>query len=300
VTAPAAEARFELSAFGDEVADPLDAQLAALRLEDIRFLEFRVERTNVLDLSAAALDAIRAQLAASGIGVSALASSVGKAPIEGDFTYECRRLRREAEAARRLGTSRIRVFSFFVSDGRYDVHRDAVLRRMSTLARDAEAGAYTLVHENESYIYGDTPERCLDLIESVGSPALRLAFDPANFVQAGVRPYTEAWPLLAPYVAHVHVKDAVAVDRAGLPPYPVPVPQDRLMDSVRLPGEGDGELRPLLRALAGRNYRGFLVVEPHLQRRLPHHDGAGRLNAAVSSLRALLREEVEETARQAH
>jgi 3-dehydroshikimate dehydratase len=290
------EARFELSAFGDEVADRLEAQLDALRREDVRFLEFRgVDRTGVLDLSDEALDGIRTRLAAYGIGVSSLASPVGKAPIDGDFDLERRRLRRAAVAARRLGTACIRVFSFFVSDGRHGRHRDEVLRRMSTLARDAQAGAFTLVHENESYIYGDTPERCRDLIEGVGSPALRLVFDPANFVQAGVRPYTDAWPLLAPYVVHVHVKDAVAVERDGLPPYPAPVPRDQLMDSVRLPGEGDGELRPLLRALAACSYQGFLVIEPHLERRLPDQDGPARFKAAVRSLRALLRDELHET-----
>lgn len=294
--APPGHDSFELSAFGDEVADGLDAQLAALRGEDVRFLEVRaVSKTSVVDLPDEALDRIRERLAEAGVGVSAIASPVGKTPIHEDFGVERRRLARAAEAARRLGTAQIRVFSFFIPDGRYDAHRDEVLRRMAVLARDAGSRELTLVHENESYVYGDTPARCRDLIEGVGSPALRLAFDPANFVQVGVRPYAEAWPLLERYVAHVHVKDAVAVDRAGLAPYPAPVPHDRLMDAVRLPGEGAGELRPLLRALAGRGYGGFLVIEPHLQRRLPDQDGPRRFGAAVASLRALLREEVAAT-----
>ena len=46
-------------------------------------------------------------------------------------------------------------------------------------------------------------------------------WDAANFVQVGTTtPTTTAWPLLRDYVAHVHIKDAVAIDRTGLVPYP--------------------------------------------------------------------------------
>jgi sugar phosphate isomerase/epimerase len=106
----------------------------------------------------------------------------------------------------------------------------------------------------------------------------------------GVRPLAEAWPLLGPYVVHVHIKDAVAVDRRGFPPYPDRVPEERLMDSVRLPGEGQGELRSLLRALAAEGYGGFLTLEPHLARRLPEQAGQARLRAAAVALRALVAE----------
>jgi sugar phosphate isomerase/epimerase len=86
----------------------------------------------------------------------------------------------------------------------------------------------------------------------------------------------------------VHIKDAVAVDRRGFPPYPERTPEERLMDSVRLPGDGQGEVRPLLRALAADGYGGFLTLEPHLTRRLPEQDGPGRMRAAAVALRALV------------
>jgi len=118
-----------------------------------------------------------------------------------DLDAELGRLRAALDAAERLGTPLVRVFSFYVPDGRYAEHRDEVLRRMSVMAAEAAARGITLVHENESGIYGDVAERCLDLVESVGSPALRIAFDPANFVQCEVRPVSEAWPLLRDHVA---------------------------------------------------------------------------------------------------
>src|SRR5262249_31015668 len=103
------------------------------------------------------------------------------------------------------------------------------------------------VHENEKDIYGDVPHRVLDLIESVGSDALRVAWDSANFVQVGVRPFTEGYAMLRPYLEYLQVKDAIAETGAVVPA-----------------GEGDGELLETLTALRDDAYDGFASLEPHL------------------------------------
>ena len=278
--------RWPLSAFGDEVAVDLDEQLAALAAEGIGHVELRSAwGVNVVDMDAALLDRAARELEAAAAGVSAIGSPVGKASLDGHPSEELGRLRAALDAAERLGARLVRVFSFYVPDGRYAERRDEVLRRMSAWATEAAARGVILVHENESNIYGDTAERCRDLVESVGSPALRVAFDPANFVQCGVRPMTEAWPLLREHVAHVHIKDAVAVARDA--PYPAPAPEGALMLSVRPAGEGDGEVRDLLRELDRCGYEGFLTLEPHLHFVLPDQDGPTRLHTAVTALRAL-------------
>ncbi len=278
-----------ISAFGDEIASELEPQLEVLVQNGLRHVEFRSAwGTNVCDLPVEELERAARLLRDSGIGVSAIASPVGKSPVQGDFEEERARFAAALKAADRLGTPLIRVFSFFMPDGDYSNHRDEVLRRMSVLSREAVVNEVTLVHENESYIYGDTAEHCRDLIEGVASPALRLAFDPANFVQVGVRPHADAWPLLAYAVAHFHVKDAVAVDRDGSDPYPAQVSADRLMDSVRRAGEGDGELLSLLHELDHSDYRGFLTIEPHLAWRMPDATGADRFAAALGALHKLL------------
>ncbi len=264
-----------ISAFGDEIAFDLDEQVGALREQGVGAIEVRSAwGVNVVDFDAEQLERMAATLAAASIAVSAIASPVGKAPLDGDLDEELARLRAAMGAAKRLGTPRIRVFSFFVPEGQQADHRDEVLRRMSAFAREAAAQDLVLVHENESYIYGDDAERCLDLVESVGSQALQVAFDPANFVQVGVRPHDQAWPLLAEHVTHFHVKDAVAGEHG--------------MASVRPAGEGDGQLPALIGALKGQDYRGFLVIEPHLQMHLPEMSGAERFGVAVTALRRLL------------
>ena len=281
--------RWPLSAFGDEIASDLEDQIAALQEQSVGAVELRSAwGINVVDMDEETLDRAHRLLDAAGLKVSAIGSPVGKVSIADDPGSELARLRAAIEAARRLDTTRIRIFSFFIPDGRYMEFRDEVLRLLSVFAHESEQSGIELVHENESYIYGDDAQRCLDLVESVGSPALRIAFDPANFVQVGVKPYDDAWPLLAEYVTHFHVKDAVGVDREGGPPYPARAEELQLMASVRPAGEGEGQLDKLLPALDMHNYRGFLVVEPHLAFRLHEMDGAQRFAVALGALRRLL------------
>jgi sugar phosphate isomerase/epimerase len=285
--------RWPISAFGDEIAPGLEEQIAVLKDQGVEAVEVRSAwAVNVVDLGAEQLDYAARLLDAAGIAVSAIGSPVGKAAVDGDFDRELLRLRAALEAAKRLQTKRIRVFSFFIPDGRHTEFRDEVLRRMTAFAKEAAAQNLVLVHENESYIYGDDAEHCRDLVESVGSPSLRIAFDPANFVQVGVRPFDEAWPLLAKHVDHFHVKDAVSVDRDGVAPYPAQAPELQLMASVRPAGEGEGQLEQLLHALERQDYSGYLVLEPHLQLRLYELDATERFAVAVAALRRVLGETV--------
>jgi sugar phosphate isomerase/epimerase len=103
------------------------------------------------------------------------------------------------------------------------------------------------VHENEKHIYGDIPARCLDIVQTVDNEHLQLAWDPANFVQCGVRPFSEGYELLRPYTTYVQIKDALLADGSVVPA-----------------GAGDGEVRETIRALADDGFDGFFSLEPHL------------------------------------
>ena len=110
------------------------------------------------------------------------------------------------ELADYYDTPRIRIFSFYMPPGDDPgVHRALVLNRMSELAAKRRRGI-TLILENEKGIYGDTAPRVADVLDSVGSPFLIHAFDPANYLEVG-QSIDEAWSLLRPHVKHFHVKD---------------------------------------------------------------------------------------------
>lgn len=238
-----------LSGFGDEIdADPT-TQIAVLEALGASHIEVRSAwGVNIIDLDADQLARLGAQLQRSGMGVSAIGSPIGKVDVALDAELEVARLERAIAAAHALGTPNIRIFSFFRGEGvPVEATRDDVLVRMRLLADLAEREGVVLLHENEKDIYGDVPERILDLVESVGSPALRLAWDNANFVQVGVAPFDDGYAMLRPYLDYLQVKDAVAESGQVVPS-----------------GEGDGQLRETLAALRDDGYAGFASLEPHL------------------------------------
>ena len=238
-----------LSGFVDEISNDFSEQCSVAAGLGLRYLEVRSAwGVNILDLDDNQLSRMQSIMAEHALKVSSIGSPIGKIFIDEDFGPHLDRMRHAAEVARLLGAPYIRIFSFFLRPGSLPAdHRDEVLRRMRALTEVAEQAGVVLLHENEKEIYGDTPERCLDIVTSVGSPHLRLAWDPANFVQVGVSPFTQGYAMLRPHVEYIQIKDALAVD-----------------GTVVVAGAGDGEVVATIRALRDDGFDGFFSLEPHL------------------------------------
>lgn len=238
-----------LSGFGDEIDPDPAVQAAVLLAMGASHIEVRSAwGTNVSELGPQQIASLKEILDKNGLKVSAVASPIGKVDVSLPAEHELGRLRQIISVAKGLGTSHIRVFSFFRADGRSaeDI-RDDVMVRMRALAALAADSGVVLLHENEKGIYGDTPERVLDIMETVDSPALRIAWDNANFVQVGVKPYTDGYAMLRPYLEYFQVKDALSTTGEVVPA-----------------GEGDGELGATIAALRADGFAGFASLEPHL------------------------------------
>jgi len=267
-----------LSAFADEIDDDLEVQCQTLRRLAIGWIELRSAwGVNVSEFDAAMLADVRAVLDRYGVRVSSIGSPIGKIGVTEPFEPHLEQLENVLKVAAALQAPYVRVFSFFVPDGDdADRHRTEVLTRMRALAKLAESHQQVLLHENEKHIYGDIPRRCLDLVESVASPWLRLTWDSANFVQCGVRPFTDAYASLRPHVEYVQIKDAHLATGEVVPA-----------------GEGDGEIVETLRALRDDGFDGYFSLEPHL--RSAHSrggfSGADLFEKAHSAFTGLLRQE---------
>jgi len=238
-----------LSGFIDEISDDFSEQCKVAAGLGLRYVEVRSAwGTNILDLDDAQLSTVRETLAEHGLKVSSIGSPIGKISIDDEFPPHLERMRHAVEVAKTLEAPYIRLFSFFIPDGSDPASwRDEVLSRMSALAGVAADSDVILVHENEKEIYGDIPRRCLDIVTSVSSPKLQLAWDPANFVQVGVRPFSEGYSMLRPHLGYIQIKDALLADA-----------------SVVVAGAGDGEVRETVRALRADGFDGFFSLEPHL------------------------------------
>ncbi|WP_025158628.1 sugar phosphate isomerase/epimerase family protein [Leifsonia aquatica] len=264
-----------LSGFGDEIDQDPVVQVAVLQALGAEHLEVRSAwGVNVVDLSDEQLDRLAGILTERGMGVSAVASPIGKVDVTLPVAHEVERLRRVIAVADRLGSRYIRVFSFYRAAGvPVESIRDEVLVRMRALAETAEAAGVVLLHENEKDIYGDIHARCLDIVESVASPALRLAWDSANFVQVGVgRPFDDGYAALRPHLEYLQVKDALRATGAVVPA-----------------GEGDGQVAETLAALRDDGYAGFASLEPHLAdvNTLGGFSGPEEFGRAARALRTL-------------
>jgi 3-dehydroshikimate dehydratase len=265
-----------ISAFADEISqDPVE-QIDVLSRNGIRFIEFRaIHGTNVLDLADAQHAEFRGLLAARGFGLSAIGSPIGKIRITEPFEEHLARFERAMYLAEFYQAPRIRVFSFYMPPGDDPAaHRDAVIDRMGELSRRAAGRGIALLLENEKGIYGDTAARVADILETVDSPALRHAFDPANYVEVR-QPIDGAWARLRHLVTHFHVKDYDAKLERNVPA-----------------GAGDGLIPRLLQEAADAGYDGFAVLEPHLTVAglSSGFTGPERFAEAAAALKAILDE----------
>jgi sugar phosphate isomerase/epimerase len=264
-----------LSGFADEIDPDLSTQCSVLDQLGIRYIELRSAwNVNVLDLTGEQVAEVERVLAEHGIRVSSIGSPLGKINIEDDFDAHLARADRAVQVARRLAAPFIRVFSFFLTaEQRPEDYRDKVIGRMSALAERASAGGVILLHENEKGIFGDVPDRVHDIVTTVDSPALRLAWDAANYVQCGVVPFPEAYELLRPYTDYIQIKDAVLGTGEVVPA-----------------GEGDGRIRDTMRAFATDGFDGFVSMEPHLAsaHELGGFSGADNFIRATKAFTAIL------------
>lgn len=237
-----------LSAFADEIsADPAE-QIETLRQHGIRHIEFRsIFGTNVLDLTPQQHEAFRQLLQANGFALSAIGSPIGKIQITDPFEPHLQRFSIALDLAEFYDCPRIRIFSYYIpKDDDASNHRDEVLRRMKAKAEIAQARGIMLLLENEKGIFGDTAPRVHEILETVDSPSLAHAFDPANYLEVG-QPINEAWDLLRPRVRHFHVKD-----------------YDTTIHKNVVPGQGEGQIPRLISDAVANGFNGFCVLEPHL------------------------------------
>lgn len=239
--------KFTLSGFSDEIDEMIPVQFAHLKKLGIRYFEPRgINGKNISALTDEEVLALKEDMDRYGISVSSIGSPIGKILITDAFEPHLEVLRRTIRTAKMLGTQYIRMFSFYIPDGKYAEYRDEVMARMKAMTEIAAEEGVTLLHENEKEIYGDIAVRCLEILEEVNSPHLKAVFDPANFIQCGQKTFPEAFELLKDHVVYMHIKDA-------------------LWDGTVVPaGYGEGHVKDILQALADRNYEGFLSLEPHL------------------------------------
>lgn len=240
--------KFKFSAFSDEYSSSLDEQIEGLTINKVRMTELRgIDGVNVSDLTFEQAAEVHRKLDLSGISVSAIGSPIGKIKITDPMEAHLDKLKNTCEIAGIVGTERIRMFSFYIPDGKYDEYKNEVIDRIGQMLDVASEYGIELCHENEKGIWGDTPERCRELLDTFEG-RMGCVFDPANFIQCSAVPFEYGYQLLKKYISYMHIKDALA------------------NGTIVPAGRGVGCIPEIL-ACVNREFKGdfILTLEPHLR-----------------------------------
>jgi sugar phosphate isomerase/epimerase len=269
-------ASFTISGFGDEIAADPAEQLDALAGLKITHLDLRgAWDRNILDFTDDDVARMKALLDEKGARVAIIASPVGKSPIDGPASYERERLQTAIRLARAFDTPLIRVFSYYHEGIAHQACRDEVISRLRAWADIAQQAGVTLLLENEGDLWGDTPDRLVDLFSAVDSPALRFTLDAGNFAGLGIASFDDAYGKLKPWLRHIQIKDVKTAEHKVVPA-----------------GQGDGQIPQVLAAAGAAGYQGYLSLEPHLAvaGRAGGFSGAALFGTAADALRSILTE----------
>lgn len=239
---------FILSAFADEIDSDFDTQLESLNKLGIKLLELRgVNGKSFVELTDDEVYEVKNKLIENGITLSALGSPIGKIKVDGDFSAHKKLLERIMDIGDILGCKRIRMFSFYPADGMdRDSFRERVYTMIGELLDSAEKRCFTLCHENEKDIFGESPEQELELLSHFGG-RLKAVLDPGNFAFCRLDA-SKGYPTIKDYIEYFHIKDA---DESG---------------AIVPPGKGVACLKETLSAIAADRPDSdvILTIEPHL------------------------------------
>lgn len=240
------------SGIADEAAEDIDRQIEAHRELGWKHIELRnVNGVCVTDLCEEEFEQVVQKVTEAGLGVSCFASQLcnWSRPIITHPDIDRRELERAIPRMQRLGCKYIRIMSYPNAGWADEDWKEEAVSRIKTLARMAEDGGVTLVHENCDGWAGQGPEQSRELVERVDSPNLKLLWDTGNPVDHGQDSW-EFYSGIRELVAYVHIKDAVR-EQSGQVTY-------------KMCGEGDGAVQQVLQDLAENEYEGPVSIEPHV------------------------------------
>lgn len=155
------------------------------------------------------------------------------------------------DVAKRFGTEYLRIFSFWKHGNLTPEIEDRIADELVRPCELADRAGITLLLENEHACYLGTAAETARVIERIGSPALKMVYDPGNSFFAGEQPFPAGFESARNHYAHIHVKDA-CVNADGMPAW----------CSV---GEGEIDYPGLFATLKLDNYNGIVALETHFK-----------------------------------
>ncbi len=274
-------ARHTIAFVNDELKLPLAETIGFARQNGVEALEMRsIEGRNFLSLSPDEQKDAARQITDAGIRVVGLASpllkwaapgrAAGRLGDQFGFDIGSRTLgdvgRLTAEAAHRLGTRTVRIFSFLTYDGFAIADLDRALDELLALA---EREDLVLHIENEPVCNIQDEADLMAVMQARRHPRLKALLDIGNIYFKGSAPDVGRMAALMPFVDHMHFKDfSIAAGRRHVPVGEGDIPYGPFIEACLAAAEG----RPLT-----------LSVETHMA-----DDPVGGTQRSLTRLRELV------------
>lgn len=277
--------------FADEAAVDIDNQIKATKELGWEYIESRnINGKNIHDISDEDFEIVAGKLEDAGVKVNCFGSRVanwGKHPLkEEDFQLCIEELNRAIPRMQRLGTKMLRGMSFAIEKERapddIEVEKNVIekLKKLTGICADA---GIDYMHENCMNFGGQSPQHSLKLVEGVDMSNFKLLYDtgnpPMTDLRLGSVPYKKqnSWDFyksIKEHIAYVHIKDAVFKKETG-----GAFPEAEFT----YPGEGDGDVRRIVKDLLDTGYDGGFSMEPHLQVVFHEAEGESKEDAMYKS-----------------
>jgi len=254
-----------LMGIGYEAGGGLDFQIKAAKELGWKWIEMRgVEvpgypKANFHEIPDAAFDIAAAKIQEAGLGVYCFGSTIMNwaKTVETPFDVTLGEVRRAIPRMQRLGTKYVRIMSFKPKDTDA-VTPPVVFERVREVTKMFTDAGLTPVHENCMNYGGMSSAHALEMLDKC--PGLKWVFDTANPIFNPDRQLPQPWPrqnawefwtTVRDHVAHIHVKDATWN----------PAKNDA---DYNWPGEGQGQVRRILKDAFARGYDAGISIEPHM------------------------------------
>ncbi|HKK83256.1 MAG TPA: sugar phosphate isomerase/epimerase family protein [Atribacterota bacterium] len=258
--------------FADEVSGDIDVQIKATQELDWNFIEARnIEGENLTDISDKKFEEVYRKLTESGVNISCFGSKVanwGKSPYkEEDYEQSIEELKRAIPRMKKLGTKMIRGMSFFIPKNEYPNNPElekSIIKKLKVLVNMCEQEDIIYLHENCMNYFSQSYEHMERLIKSMDSPYFKVVFDTGNPVftdnRIGDPPYKkqntwEVYQILKHKIHYIHIKDGIFIKDT-----------ENYFPEVdyTFPGEGNGQVKKVLKDLIANGYKGGISIEPHM------------------------------------
>ena len=250
----------KLSIISDEYSQDLLRVVSFAREYRLDGIEIRtMEGLPPEEMSDTQLTTIRRTLAHQGLAVSDLASSFAKCTFtqaKEDSKALTEKFEKLIHAASLLEVRSIRCFTF-LSDHPGQVTSRQVLQEIAAwyqpFLEKASSEGVRLLFECDPSVTVTDHRQLASFLEMLDSPAAGAIYDPGNDIYDPQKeiPYPDGLEAIKPYLAHVHIKDAVLT---GQGPVCVKV------------GTGSVDFKGILQALKELGYQDYLSLETHYRK----------------------------------